>query len=120
MSTALQRRQKLVEADVPNILEAAADVLETGPRCRGRYVKGDAVCAWGAIYKAVGALPEHGEIGAGGDVIGWDQRKVTRLAALIPSDLALDIVEANDSYRDKRKVIRLLRRAARNLRKAMA
>jgi hypothetical protein len=97
-------------------LDSAADLLEDNGWCRGSYSTGTgAKCAVGAIFKAADGL---GEI----------QRQCFDLVAQDPLvkngqegrglSAESEIVEFNDrKAKNKRQVVALFRRAARNYRK---
>lgn len=103
------------------VLDKAADVLEAAGWCRRSYVDAHGRhCALGAIYTAAPDAVVIDGMGAQLPKDGATQEAVAALAREVSPDHGslphVAVFEWNDSQRDRRKVVRTLRRAARNYR----
>jgi hypothetical protein len=90
-----------METQVINDLEKVAKRLEKDGWCRGTYWDGDRSCLEGAIWKATGAFS-----GPATDAIRRTLADDYQVSSL---------VSWNDKQRDRRKVVRMIRRTIRRL-----
>lgn len=106
---------RLRSAPTPGeVLVQAADILEQRGWCRGDLETADGrVCAVGALRLAA----QHGLKSPSMDTELKGRRLRAFRDALLEAEaeVAMCIAEWNDGQRDRRKVVRLLRRTARRL-----
>lgn len=103
---------------VASHIEAAADLIDTKGWCTGAFSRGERHCALGAL----GDVPGAGRTLSSIEVWGSSPDKAMlaswALEGQTQADYGTFVADFNDAQRDKRKVTRMMRRAARNLRKS--
>lgn len=112
-----------IQYQTAKLIDAAADTIEATGWCRGRYRDGDRHCTLGALRDANWAAGLNWYRVAPDETLDIDlvyyraYDAVTAEVRRQPDVTDGSISGWNDAQRDRRKVVRLLRRTARKVRR---